>query len=239
MKNFLLPLFILLSFIRTVAAGPLPSAAPDTTTGHARLVRDMAAAVCTRLEEENKKKPLGTVTPEEGKTLLTSALLSSMGQFTDQLMPMMAEATKAGGTSQSVGMELGRDVVLLLGKNCAVSQALIVRMGLDSYKDKPTISEKEKPLIQKMAASACQSLDKDNAAQPLAKMTAEQRAAAFAKALQGAFSTHEKSLKAFYGPKLDDQQAEMTNLGRKVAMLMSESCPSYVLQVGLDQAQKH
>ncbi|TGE27526.1 hypothetical protein [Hymenobacter metallicola] len=235
MKKTLLTLSILVGLTHAATATVLQ---PDTLAGQGKLVRNLSATLCARLEEENKKKPLNTLTPEEGKSLITSSLFASMSQHADQFTAFLEQATKNNGDSQAIGRAVGTDVILLLGRECQIAQGLIMRMGMNAYQGKPTISAKEQPLLQKMTVSVCEYMDKENQKAPLASRTPQERTDIMTQAMQSTFTIHEKAVKTIYGNQVLEKQADLELIGRKIALLMAEQCPGYLMQVSLDEVEK-
>ncbi|AYA37731.1 hypothetical protein D3Y59_12140 [Hymenobacter oligotrophus] len=210
--------------------------APDTLAGHARLVRLLSADVCRKLEEKNREKPLEKLDAEASKQLLLTTLLASVGQHAAQFGPMIEQAKATGRSPEETGRLVGQEVVLNLARTCPVSSGLIARMGMAEVKAKKEInvSDREKPTLTLVAKDICLGLEQRNQAQPFAKLGKDQRMQMLQEVMQQAFLKNADAMTKLYGSGVFLDAANMKPIGERVGLLMADTCPSYLMQLGLD-----
>jgi hypothetical protein len=210
--------------------------AADTLKGQKRFVQHISQAVCTKLAEEEKKGPLSKLSPAEAQALFTDVLQSSMQDHIDEMSAIMTANNVS--KPRKFGEIVGRDVVLLMVKECPISQPLLMSIGMAQLKNMPTVTAEEKPTLTIVATEICQRLDAENSKTPLADRSAADRQQVTENAMQGAMLKHLETLSNYYGFKSISNKAHMEVVGRKIAILIAEQCPSYLTQFSLDKATK-
>ncbi|GAB2458546.1 hypothetical protein GCM10011375_07900 [Hymenobacter qilianensis] len=226
-------LFILLLSFQFEARATKIKAIADTL-GQARLVKSLSATMCSKIEEEEKKRPLKTLTPEEGKTLFIQIVTATMSEHTDQLSSLMTTNKIGKGKMNAVGEVLGREATMRLMKTCPASQPLVMQLGLSEAKNKPTITPEEKPVLTVLVDDICNRLDTEQAKATFAQLTPSARLEIMQQCMQGAILKHLEELSIFYGIKTVQSSSEMEKIGVKIAFIMAEQCPNHLTKMGLD-----
>lgn len=210
--------------------------AADTLKGQKRFVQRISQTVCTKLTEEEKKSPLSKLSPAEAQALFSDVLQSSMQDHIDEMSAIMTANNVS--KPRKFGEVVGRDVVLLMVKECPISQPLIMSVGMAQLKNMPTVTAEEKPTLTIVATEICQRLDAENTKTPLADRSATERQQVMETAMQGAMLKHLETLSNYYGIKAISNKTHMEGVGRKIAILIADQCPAYLTQLGLDKATK-
>ena len=212
------------------AAAP---AAADTLKGQKLFIRHVSQSVCDKLNEEEKKKPLNKLSPEEGQALLTDVLETSMRDHIDEMSAIM-KANKVS-KPRKFGEMVGREVVVVLLQDCPLSQQLFASVGVSAMKDKPTIAPEEKPVLTLVSTEICQRLDTENAKSAISSRPKAERKQVIENAMQGSILKHLEALSNYYGLKQIQNTGHMETVGRKIALLLVDQCPNYLMQMGLDE----
>ena len=222
------------------------SCAPaDTVAGHARMVRQLSEAMCTQLANDHVTKFEVMATPA-ALQMTQELFITAMKRDSVAFMAMMTTASEQGRSAQSVGQEVGKDVVLRLSKTCPAAMPLILRLSQTEQAKQaatakvPLISETEKKALQPLANHICAQLTAAETKQPFAKLLPEQRKALFTTLMQKEFITNRASLLRYYSAaQLSDQQRR-EEIGQKMAalMLQQNDCTKYLLLVGVDEMNK-
>lgn len=225
-------LITLLSISPALATALAP---PDTVAGQTRVIRLLAADMCTRLTAEGEKRSLNDLSAEEAKELLTQTMLGSISANADELQPLLNKAR--GRRGKDLGENLGKEAMMLLMRQCPQGQALVMRLGISQAKIPAAQNAEEKALLDLVAQDICTRLDKATTDHPSAKNDAAERQGLFRDAMQGAMLAHLEDISKFYGfDKLQDR-ALMNSFGQKVAAQMGVTCPNYMVQMGLDATE--
>ncbi|QNH62550.1 hypothetical protein [Hymenobacter sediminicola] len=213
-----------------------PTAA-DTLKGQKLFIQHVSQSVCNKLNEEEKKKPLNKLSPEEGQALLTDVLQTSMQDHIDEMAAIM-KANKVS-KPRKFGEMVGREVVVVLLQNCPLSQQLFASVGVSAMKDKPTIAPEEKPVLMLVSAEICQRLDTENAKSAISSRPKTERKQVIENAMQGAMLKHLEALSNYYGLKQIQNNSHMETVGRKIGLLLADQCPNYLMQMGLDEVTEN
>ncbi|WP_157530757.1 hypothetical protein [Hymenobacter norwichensis] len=230
---------LLLSSLLLVLAGGQVygnAMAADTLKGQKHFVQHVSQTVCTKLAEEDKKAPLNKLSSAEAQSLFTDVLQSSIQDHIDEMSAIM-EANHVS-KPRKFGEAVGRDVVLLLVKECPISQPLVMNIGMGQLKNMPAITAEEKPTLVIVATEICQRLDAENTKRPFTNRSATERQQAMETAMQGAMLKHLETLSNYYGIKAISNKTHMEGVGRKIALLLADQCPGYLTQLGLDETTK-
>jgi hypothetical protein len=202
--------------------------------GQARLVKSLSATMCSKIEEEEKKRPLNALTPEEGKSLFIQIVTATMSEHTDQLSSLMTTNKISKGKAHALGEVLGREATMRLMKTCPASQPLVMQLGLSEIKNKPTITPEEKPVLTVLVDDICKRIDAEQAKASFSQLTPSARLELMQQCMQGAVLKHLEELSIFYGLKTIQSASEMEKIGVKIAFVMAEQCPGHLTKMGLD-----
>ncbi|MBD2714049.1 hypothetical protein KBK19_03265 [Microvirga sp. STR05] len=233
LSTLLLSAFLLLSG-HVYAAAPV---AADTLKGQKLFIQHVSQSVCNKLNEEEKKKPLNKLSPEEGQALLEEALQSSMREHIDEMSAIM-KANKVS-KPRKFGEMVGREVVIVLLQECPLSQQLFASVGMSAMKGKPTIAPEEKPVLTLVSTEICQRLDTENAKSAISGRPKAERKQIIENAMQGSILKHLEALSNYYGLKQIQNTGHMETVGRKIALLLVDQCPNYLMQMGLDEVTEN
>jgi len=230
----------LLGCIATFASLLLPgwaaqaSALPiDTVAGQAHFTRLMSAGMCTRLAQESQKADLSKLTGAESEALLKRLMLGAMGDNFTEFSGLMEKVGKDQATT--LGQAIGEQAVVDMVQHCPSAGPLIARIGSSHMQGNLEISATERSVLLPITQAACKRLDAENAKQPFAKLTPAQRGAQIEQALSGALLSNAQALTEQYGDEVMEDQAQGEEIGKKVALLMLEVCPSYIMEIGRDE----
>jgi hypothetical protein len=190
--------------------------------------------MCSKLEEEDKKHPLNTLTPEEGKSLFIQIVTATMSEHTDQLSSLMTTNKIGKGKANALGEVLGREATMRLMKTCPASQPLVMQLGLSELKNKPSITPEEKPVLTVLVDDICKRIDAEQAKASFSHLTPSARLELMQQCMQGAVLKHLEELSILYGMKTIQSSSEMEKIGVKIAFIMAEQCPSHLTKMGLD-----
>ena len=245
--KFLLVLLCLVALRPTtkVYAANGGAAPVDTVAGHARMVRQLSEAMCTRLTSDHTTN-FETMTTPAAMQMTQEMFITAMKRDSVAFIAMVTTASEQGQSAQSVGQEVGKDVVLRLSRICPAALPLIMRLSQTEQAKQaaaakvPPVSETEKKALQPLANHICAQLATAETKQPFAKLLPEQRSALFATLMQKEFITNRAGLLRYYSAaQLNDQQRR-EEIGQKLAalMLQQNACTKYLLLMGVDEISK-
>jgi hypothetical protein len=218
--------------LTTLAAYAAPAPA-DTVVGQARFTHRMSAGMCDRLAQEGQKTDLTKLTAAESEELFKSLMLKTMG---DNFTEFSALMEKSGSLSpDELGRNIGEQAVLELIARCPSAGPLVAKMGGARLGKSVEITAAERPTLLVVAQATCKQLDAENAKQPFDKLTAAQRNTLLQQTLVAAFVNNTNELTAQYGEDVMADKAQGEEIGKKIALLMLEICPGYIMEVGRDE----
>jgi hypothetical protein len=216
----------------------------DTITGHTHLVRKLSQELCSKLTNDHATA-FDKLTPPQAMQLTQQLFTDAMQHDSVAVIRMMQEAAKQQLEPQQVGQLLGKDVVLLLSRNCPASLPLLARLSLtdqaqQAAAQQPTLSDAEKKAIQPLAAHICTQLAAADTKQPLAKQTPAERSALFTSLIQKELTTGRPQLLRYYSAAQLADKPRMQEISGKIISLMlaQKSCGQYVMQLGADELAK-
>ncbi|UOQ66473.1 hypothetical protein [Hymenobacter volaticus] len=233
-KLYTIALFSLLFLLGGHAHGI--SITADTLRGQRQLVQHVSQTVCSKLADEDKKSPLSKLSPADAQSLFAEVLQSSIREHIDEMSALMT--INKINNPRKFGEVVGREVVLLMVKDCPISQPLIMSIGMAQVKNLPTITAEEKPVLMIVSTEICQRLDTENAKNPIINRSIAERKEVMQTVMQGAVLKHIEALSNYYGFKAIGNKVHMEGVGRKIAMLMADQCPNYLTQMGFDAIAK-
>jgi len=196
----------------------------------------MSAGMCTRLAQESQKADLTKLTGAESEALLKRLMLGTMGDNFTEFSTLMEKmgAEKAG----VLGRAIGEQAVLEMTQQCPGAGALIAKIGASKLGGSAEMSATERSVLLPITQVACQRLDAANAKQPFSKLTPAQRGTQIEQAMSGALLSNTQALTEQYGDEAMEDQAQGMEIGKKVALLMLEVCPTYIMEVGRDELDR-
>jgi len=215
---------------RAAQASALPL---DTVAGQAHFTRLMSAGMCTRLAQESQKADLSKLTGAESEALLKRLMLGAMGDNFTEFNGLLEKAGK--GQAATLGRAIGEQAVVDMAQHCPNAGPLIAKIGSSHMPGNLEMSATERSVLLPITQAACKRLDAENAKQPFAKLTPAQRSAQIEQALSGALLSNAQALAEQYGDEVMEDQAQGEEIGKKVALLMLEVCPSYIMEIGRDE----
>ena len=112
-KMLLLGTLKLLIFCSSAPAVSRPVAPADTVAGHARMVKKIHAAMCASVSND-RTTAFDKMTPSDAMQYTQQLFVNAMQRDSVAFLALINSAAKEGKTSQVVGTQLGKDVVLLL-----------------------------------------------------------------------------------------------------------------------------
>ena len=226
------------------AARSLPAPA-DTVAGHARMVQKLSTAMCTQLTNDHATD-FAKMTPPAAMQFTQQLFVTAMQHDSSAFIAMMTTATEHGQTAQSVGEQVGKDVVLTLSRTCPVAMPLILRLSQTEQAQQaatakiPAVTDVEKKALQPLATHFCTQLAAADAKQSFAKLAPAQRMALFTSLMQKEVTAGRPQLLRYYSAaQLNDGQ-KREEIGQKIAglMIQQESCTQYLLLIGVDELNK-
>lgn len=230
MKRIFLLLLSSLAYCATAqAATPL---AADTLRGQHQFIQKVSATMCERLEEEGKAKPLNSFSAAEAQRTIALITESSIQAHTEELGELMTANNIS--LPRKVRERLGEDIVVHLLENCPAGQQLLMGIVQSQFGAKVAITAEERPVLLIVSNDICQRLDADNATRPMASRTSQERMEAFSAAMQSGMLRNMEPLANYYGLDNMKKNKVSTAMGQKIAVLISQQCPSYILRLGLD-----
>lgn len=230
MKHVLLVCGLVWGLVRPAGAAFGQVAPADTVRGQARLTQQLSASLCTRLVAESQRATLLALTPTQGQVLLMRLLL---GAVSDNATAMTALLERAGpARSRAVKRALTNDAVLRLAEQCPLASTLLAH--LTQQQASVAVADDERPTLLPVARLACRCLDTAAVRQPFAQRSPAARAEMASEAMRYAAQRNQEALLAQYGQALASDNTLSQQVGEKVALLMVEICPAYLLQLNRD-----
>lgn len=219
--------------------------ATDTVPGQARFVQRLSALLCTRIQESGRTTPFETLTPKQADDLLMRLMLTSMGEQATEFSALTTASRRQKISNEQLGKAVGMDAVRRLSVDCPSSMALFVRtssaqkeLGLKGAKTMNDISSDEKTVLQPLADTICTKLNAENARLPLRQRTAAERTEVMTSLMQTTILKNMSSLLTIYSVEQISNKESMNAFGIKLASLMMNQCPSYIIMLGEDSLKK-
>ena len=222
----------LVAGLLTAPAAHAATAPADTVAGQARFTHRLSAGMCDRLAQESQKADLSKLTGTESEALLKRVLLGAMGDNFTEFSGLME---KAPGSAAGLGRAIGERAILEMVQRCPSAGPLVAKVGGLHSGTSLEITPVERPTLLAIAQAACKQLDAENAKQPFDTLTPAQRSDLLKQVLGGAFLKSSAELTTQYGDEVMADKAQGEEIGKKIALLMLEACPSYILQAGQDE----
>lgn len=215
------------------AAAPL---AGDTLRGQHRFIQHVSATMCERLQAEEQKRPLASLSAVDAHSILAATIESSILAHADEMSTLMA-ANKVSNAHKA-GEALGVTMILRLVESCPAGQQLMVGVIQSQFGVKLPITEAERPVLQLVTQDVCQRLDAENATRAMSSRSQEERRTVIMTALQGGMLKNMEPLANLYGLDNMKNNKLMESVGQKIALLIVQQCPTYMLQLGIDEYMK-
>ena len=205
----------------------------DTVAGQARFTHRMSAGMCERLAQESQKTDLSKLTGAESEELFKKLMLSTLGE---NLADFSALTEKTTSISHSaLARPMGAHAVVVLWAPCPRAAALMAKWGGARLGKSVQITDAERPTLLVVAQAACKQLDVENAKQPFGQLTPAQRNTLIQQTLVAAFVNSSIELTDQYGEDVMADRAQGEVIGKKIALLMLEICPVYIMEIGRDE----
>jgi hypothetical protein len=160
-------------------------------------------------------------------------MLGAMGDNFTEFSTLMEHAGTIAPTD--LGRAIGEQAVVEMVQRCPTAGPLLAKIGNNRMKAQVEITAAERPTLLAIAQDACKRLDAENAKKPFEKLTSAQRSDLIKQTLMGSFLSSSQELTAQYGDNVMEDKVQGEEIGKKIAMLMLESCPTYIMQVGQDE----
>jgi hypothetical protein len=218
--------------LTTLAAHAAPAPA-DTVPGQARFTHRMSAGMCEKLTQEGQKTDLTKLTAAESEALFKSLMLKTMGDNFTEFSALMEKPSSL--SSAELGRNIGEQAVLDLIAHCPSAGPLVAKMGGARLGKSVEITAAERPTLLVVAQAACKQLDVENAKQPFGQLTPAQRNTLIQQTLVAAFVNSSTELTDQYGEDVMADRAQGEVVGKKIALLMLEICPVYIMEIGRDE----
>lgn len=215
-------------------AAPVPA---DTVAGTGHFTHLVSVGMCARLAQESQKTDLTKLTGAESEALLKRLMLGAMGDNFGEFTALLQLVGKE--KAESLGEAIGEQAVLEMVQRCPSSGPLMAKIGSSHLAGNLDMSDAERSVLLPIAQAACQRLDAENTKQPFDKLTPAQRGAQIERILGGTLLSSSQALQEQYGEDAMGSTEQGEEIGKKVALLMLEACPTYILAVGRDELARN
>lgn len=235
MKNTIRQVILLFIFVAAAFQGRAQTATtPAADEAEQQLVQQISADMCRRLETENQKQPLDKLSKTEAEQLFARIFLQSASS-NDQLAALLVSMGNEGAREK--GQQLGRQVGVVLMRECQVGRLLLMRLGSEQLSQQQALRPEETKVLQPIAAAMCRDLQPRVA--ELNKLPLAQRMPTLTQTFEKVLTPYAKQLNQLYGSDIFLNSAGMEQLGIKISTLMAPQCPEVVLLFAdLDKAGK-
>ena len=244
-KTLLLCTIGLFAFLNSAKAFFRTTAPLDTVAGHSRMVRKIHDAICTSITND-RAAAFDQMTPPDAIQYMQQLFVKAVQRDSVAFLALINSASKKGMSSQSVGMQLGKDVVVMMSRTCPAALPLITRLSQSEQAKQaagtamPVVTEVEKKVLQPITAKICTQLTAADAKQALSKRTPSQRNELFTTIMVKEFQAGRAQLLRYYSAaQLNDEQ-QRQEIGKKIGVLMLEEkgCGGYIVLIGADEISK-
>ncbi|RAK68039.1 hypothetical protein [Hymenobacter edaphi] len=210
-------------------ATPAPAAASST----AQLESQLSTEICQDFEKLNAAKPFARLSQEEARSTLQQSMMQTAMRHPAEVEQLM----QTGGADSQLAMQaLGQRVGVKLMTDCPVALVLFTRLAGRPAETVATldltVTEAERPLLEKLAQGVCADLTAVTAKQPLAGQSVDQRLQLIQQAMQRVTKAHAKEISAQYGPEIFLDSERLQTMGAKVGKLTTSQCTALVAAFG-------
>ncbi|MDU0369787.1 hypothetical protein ACFPAF_05225 [Hymenobacter endophyticus] len=188
-----------------------------------QLVQRVANQVCAELIKEDKKKSVATLSQAETKQLFVR-LFTRVASTDDELI---AKITEMGPAASTYGEQLGRQVGVVMLKDCPASRPMFMRLGGAELSERQPLAAAEIKVLKPIASAMCRDLQPRIAA--LQKLSPEERMKALTQAFEKNLKTSAKEISQQYGAEIFLDGERMKELGTKISLQMATECPDVLL----------
>lgn len=225
MKTAILRIALLL-ILGITALASRAQTAPDTLAEQ-KLIRVVGADICRQLEAEDKKTPLSRLTKEEAQQLFVRLTMLSAANNPE----FMALLTSGDGANEArlKGEDFGRKVAMWLLGECAISQALFMRMGAEQAQTSQStpLRPEEAKALRPVADAICRDLQPRVAM--IKKLSSAERMQVVTQSFEKHLKTHAAQISKVFGADVFQDEVRMRDMGTKVGIQMASECPDAVL----------
>lgn len=209
---------------------PAPAAATSSTS---QFESQLSTEICQDFDKLNATKPFAQLSQQEAMSTLQQSMTQVIMQHPQEVEQLM----KANGAdAQSAMQAMGQRVATKLAADCPVALTLFARMagtdpaslssaGPSSAADL-TVSEAERPLLEKLATAICADLSAQDAKKPLAKLPNAERMVLVQQVMMKQMQANQAALTKQYGADFFQDTQRITAMGVKVGGLIAKQCPT-------------
>lgn len=223
----LLPLSTLAQTKAKAAATTAP--ATSTASGNAQFETQLSTEICQDFDKLNATKPFAQLSPEESMYTLQRSMTQVIMRHPGEVKQLL----QASGTSTQDAMQaIGQRVAVRLMADCPVAMALFMRVtnqpatGATAPPDL-TITDAERPLVEKLAQGMCANLAATTTPEQLASQPLQYKLQLIQQAKQRVLKTYAKEISAQYGPDILADPALQNALMAKAGLLAVNHCGSF------------
>lgn len=234
-KTLLLSCLNWLAWASPALAAPHATTPVDTVAGHAQMRRILSVGLCTKFEAENKRRSFSDLTTHQLDKLTEGLVMSIIGENLDAFQALQKQVPKR--KQHAYEEQLGKEAMLEMVDNCPTMKTILPQIARQSIKDKSPISAAERAVLLPIAQAACQRLEDENKRQPLSQHTTAEQQALIVRAVQAPILTNAPALMEYYGEDILSSEARATVMGERMALIMLDICPRYMLLLGLGMSK--
>jgi hypothetical protein len=219
---------------RSVQASPRVACLPaDTLRGEAHLTHLFTEGICAQVAIESRHQDLTVLTNAQGWALLQQVLAGVIAAHLTEFEAFVAQTPGSTVGLQRVSIQ----AMLNLATACPVAGKLLTQMGAQmAGVDVSQLSSAQKQTLQRVAHAMCEQLTAENTARPFSQRTAEERLAAYYRAVASdpVVAGYQAVLTAF-GSEIQSNSQLQDSLWQKIDLLMFDECPAYTAPLRVDR----
>ena len=224
----------LLALVRPAQASPRGAAAPaDTVRGEARITHLLTEGICAQVAMESRHQDLTVLTNAQGRALLQEMLIGVVQQNLPEFEAFMAQSPGNHAALQRACIQ----AMLGLATACPAAGKLLTQMGAQmAGVDVSQLAAPQRQALQRVAHAMCEQLAAENTARPLGQRTAEERLAAYHRAVDSApVATYYQAVLEAFSTELRRNPRQADMLWQQIDLLMFDECPAYTAPLRVDR----
>lgn len=234
MKHALLLGCFSLLLARPAQASPHAAAVPaDTVRGEARITHLLTEGICAQVALESRHQDLTVLTNSQGRALLQELLIAVVQKNLPEFEAFLAQSPGDNAALQRASIQ----AMLDLATACPVAGKLLTQMGAQmAGVDISHLSAAQKQALQRVAHAMCEQLAAENTARPLSQRTAEERLAAYHRAVASApVATYYQAAFDAFSVELRRSPGQADRMWQQIDLLMFDECPAYTGPLRVDR----